>query len=65
MSRPVDAVFVTKQLLDLDVPEGSLAWQAVFEDAVEAAGVLNRRAVAQYIEQKLELLPNYYFEVKS
>ena len=57
MKREQATKFVERQLRDLDVEQGSDAWNAIFENAVEAAEILNKRAVSQYIEQSLELMP--------
>jgi hypothetical protein len=61
MKRSTAEKFVMKELIDLSVPVGTMAFNDVYENAVEAAEILTKKELITLIQDQIELLPAYKF----
>jgi hypothetical protein len=53
--------FIEAELADLAVPMNTAAWIDTYENAIEAAEIMTKSELKQYIESRLRELPNMYF----
>ena len=53
--------FIELELADLAVPMNTVAWLDTYENAIEAAEILTKAELKQYIESRLRDLPDIYF----
>lgn len=53
--------FVENELRDLDVPVNSKAWIETYKNAIAAFDYISKKEVKKYIEDILEMMPNWYF----
>ena len=53
--------FIESELADLAVPMNTVAWLDTYENAIEAAEILTKAELRQYIESRLRDLPDIYF----
>lgn len=54
--------FIISELIDLDVPRTSYAWRYILDNATEAADIMTRAELREYIEGQVEILPPDYFD---
>lgn len=51
---------IQRELKDLDVPQFSMAYKVIFQNALEASDIMTSKELKQYISDYLDTLPNSY-----